>query len=93
MVKSQNSQDIGIKFTIIDCSNFDKRCSGAHLVSFLSYHCCLANEVDINTLKEDSFRVHLNIILNLQRDNHEFKAFGTGDGGAVRALPPIFWKE
>ena len=29
------SQEIGIKFTITDCSNFDKGCSGAHLC--LSY--------------------------------------------------------
>ena len=32
---NQKSQEIGIKFTIIDYSNFDKQCSGAHFVSFL----------------------------------------------------------
>ena len=32
--------EIGIKFTITDCSNFDKRCSGAHFVSFLFYYSC-----------------------------------------------------
>ena len=30
------------KFTITDCSYFDKRCSGAHFVSFLSYYFCKA---------------------------------------------------
>ena len=33
-------QVIHIKFTITDCSNFDKRCSGAHFVSFLFYYYC-----------------------------------------------------
>ena len=37
---NSNSQEIGIKFTIIDCSNFDKRCSGTHFVSFLVYYYC-----------------------------------------------------
>ena len=27
--KLKKSQEIGIEFTITDCSNFDKRCSGA----------------------------------------------------------------
>ena len=40
MVEIQKSQEIGIKFTTIDCSNFDKRCSGAHFVSFLFYYYC-----------------------------------------------------
>ena len=38
VVETQKSQEIGIKFTITDSSNFDKRCSGAHFVSFLFYY-------------------------------------------------------
>ena len=37
---NQKSQEICIKFTITDCSNFDKRCSGAYFVPFLFYHYC-----------------------------------------------------
>ena len=40
MVWTQKSQEIGIKFTITDCSNFDKWYSGAHFVSFLFYYYC-----------------------------------------------------
>ena len=40
-LKYQSSDDeIGMKFTITDCSDFDKRCSGAHFVSFLFYYYC-----------------------------------------------------
>ena len=35
---NSKNQEIGIKFTITDCSNFDKRCSSAHFVSFLFYY-------------------------------------------------------
>ena len=35
VVITQKGQEIGIKFTITDCSNFDKRCSGAHFCVFL----------------------------------------------------------
>ena len=35
-------QEIGIRFIITDCSNFEKRCSGAHFVSFLfCYYCTI----------------------------------------------------
>ena len=40
MVWTHKSQEIGIKFTITDCSNFDKRCSGARIVSSLFYYYC-----------------------------------------------------
>ena len=40
MVQTQKSQETGNKFTVTDCSNFEKRCSGAHLVSFLFYCYC-----------------------------------------------------
>ena len=40
LFKPKKSQEIGIKFTSTDCSNFDKRCSGAHFVSFLFYSYC-----------------------------------------------------
>ena len=40
--KTQKSQEINIKFTITDCSNFDKRCSGAHFVSLLLYYLTIA---------------------------------------------------
>ena len=40
MVLPQKSQEIGIKFSIIDCSNIVKRWSGAHFVSFLFYYYC-----------------------------------------------------
>ena len=40
MVEIQKSQEIGIKFTTIDSSNFDKRFSGAHFVSFLFCYYC-----------------------------------------------------
>ena len=35
-----NKQESGIKFTITDCSNLDKWCSGAHFLSSLSYYYC-----------------------------------------------------
>ena len=38
IIKTQNSQEIGIKFTIADLSNLEKWCSGAHFVSFLIYY-------------------------------------------------------
>ena len=31
---------MAFKFTITDCSNFDKQCSGAHFVSLLFYYYC-----------------------------------------------------
>ena len=40
IIKTQNSQEIGIKFTIADLSNLEKWCSGAHFVSFLIYYNC-----------------------------------------------------
>ena len=37
---TQKRQEIGIKFVFIDCSNFEKGCSGDHFASFLSYYYC-----------------------------------------------------
>ena len=39
-METKKSQEIVIKFTFTDYSNFDKRCSGAHFVSFLFYYYC-----------------------------------------------------
>ena len=36
-------RQVGIKFIITDCSNFDKRRSGAHFVSFLFQYYCTLN--------------------------------------------------
>ena len=44
MSKTQKSQEIDIKFTITDHSNFDKRCSGAHFVYFLFCYYCTSFE-------------------------------------------------
>ena len=42
----QESQEIDIKFTITEGSNFDNQCSSAHFVSFLFYfYCTLENYV------------------------------------------------
>ena len=51
MVQTKKSQEIGIKFTITDCSNFDKQSSGAHFLSFLFYHYC--NEMAIKEFQND----------------------------------------
>ena len=40
MVQIPKSQEIFVKFTIAECSNFDKRCSNAHFVPFLFYYYC-----------------------------------------------------
>ena len=42
MVEPPKGHEIVIKFTNTDCSNFDKRCSGANFVSFLFYYYCKA---------------------------------------------------
>ena len=47
--KPKKSQEIGIKLTITDCSNFENRCSGAHFVSFLSYYNCTLFDKQGNT--------------------------------------------
>ena len=49
--KPLKSQEISIKFTVTDCFNFEKRCSGAHFVSFLFYYYC--NYVQNMYLKDD----------------------------------------
>ena len=40
MVQTPKSQNDWIKFTIVDCSNFDKQCSDAHFVPFLFHYYC-----------------------------------------------------
>ena len=53
------NQEIGIKFTIIECSNFDEQCSGAHFVSFLFYYYCnmifLGYERILLSIKQTTF--------------------------------------
>ena len=56
MVSTQKSQEIGIKFKIIDSSNFDKRCSGAHFVSFLFYYYCIQGQ-SLKDLQETFFKL------------------------------------
>ena len=54
MVNPEKSQEIGTKFTFIDCSNFDKRRSGAHFVSFLFYNYC---KTDISRIQQTLCRI------------------------------------
>ena len=44
---TQKSQEIGIKLTITDYSNFDKWCSDAHFVSFLFPYYCMHNFAEL----------------------------------------------
>ena len=49
--KNPKSQEIGIEFTTTDCSNFDKRCSDAHFMTFLFYYYCNDKDSLTNLIK------------------------------------------
>ena len=61
------SQEIGIKFTITDCSIIDKRCSVPHFLSFLFYYYCttltfLAWVVSVSNLQDSEFFTYISNI-------------------------------
>ena len=63
------SQEIGMKYTITDCSNFDKQCSSAHFVSFLFYCNCskdFSEKLDADQCFDSSHRKYSLIITTVK---------------------------
>ena len=75
MVQTPKSQEIGIKFTVTDCSNFDERCSGAHFVSFLFYYYCIIDPTDYLSCKH----VYSGLPDSLKAQTLAAKMFGLAD--------------